>query len=163
MLPTPLLNNHSPHFHVYHAHPDLSNLRVFGTLCFASTLQAHRTKFQPRAKKCIYLGHSFGTKGFLLFDLHTREIFVSRHVIFYETIFPYHDNTSSFSVDYVFPLNLPVVDINSDLVNSAPVSCISLTKSNSFGIEAPIVVSSSIDDHSISAPSSLFLVFVGES
>ena len=154
MLPTPLLNNHSPHFHIYHAHPDMSNLRVFDTLCFASTLQAHRTKFQPRAKKCIYLGHSFGTKGFLLFDLHTREIFVSRHVIFYETIFPYHDNTSSFSVDSVFPLNLPVIDINSDAVNSAPVSSIPLTESNSFGTEAPFVVSSSINDHSVSTPSS---------
>ncbi|XP_028186399.1 uncharacterized protein LOC114373048 [Glycine soja] len=154
MLPTPLLNNHSPHFHVYHAHPDLSNLRVFGTLCFASTLQAHKTKFQSRAKKCIYLGHPFGTKGFLLFDLHTREIFVSRHVIFYETIFPYHDHTSSFSVDSIFPPNLPVIDINSDVIHSAPISSIPLTESNSSGTEAPIVVSSSIDDHSVSAPSS---------
>jgi hypothetical protein len=73
----PLLNNHFPHFHIYNVNPDLATLRMFGTHCFVSTLEAHRTKFQSRVKKCIYVGHSSGAKGFLIFNLHTRELFVS--------------------------------------------------------------------------------------
>jgi len=67
MLPTTNLNNHFPHFALHNQVPDLSLLRVFGSLCFASTLQDHWTKFQPRARKCDFLGYSFGTQGFILF------------------------------------------------------------------------------------------------
>jgi len=111
LLPTINLNNHSPHYILHNTSPDLTVLRVFGSLCFASTLQAHRTKVQPRAKKCIFLGHSFGTKGFILFDLQTREIFASRHVVFYETIFPYQKNSPPpSSTDPLFKIPLPAID-----------------------------------------------------
>ncbi|XP_004514759.1 uncharacterized protein [Cicer arietinum] len=43
----------------------------------------------PRARKCLFLGFKLGTKGYVLFDLNTRDIFTSRNVIFYEHIFPY--------------------------------------------------------------------------
>ncbi|XP_019460152.1 PREDICTED: uncharacterized protein LOC109359913 [Lupinus angustifolius] len=49
-------------------------------------------KLDPRARKCIFLDHKTGTKGYLLFDLHNREIFLSRNVVFYEKLFPYKTN-----------------------------------------------------------------------
>ncbi|WJX19063.1 hypothetical protein P8452_08796 [Trifolium repens] len=142
----PLLNNHFPHFHIYNVNLDLATLRIFGTRCFVSTLQAHRTKFQSRVKKCIYLGHSSGAKGFLIFNLHTRELFVSRHVIVYETVFPYYRNMSSSTIDSIFPITLLDVNI-SPVVDVIPTLA-------SPSTEVPLVTSSSIDDNSVPAHSS---------
>jgi hypothetical protein len=89
---TPLLNNHSPYFLLYNELPNLHELKVFGSLVYASTLTAHRTKLQSRAKKSVFLGYIPGIKGYVLYDLHTREIFVSRNVIFHENILPYSTN-----------------------------------------------------------------------
>jgi hypothetical protein len=79
-LPFQILNNQLP---------DISTPKVFGSLCFSTTLPAHRKKLDSRSRKCIYLGFKFGVKGHLLFDLKNREIFLSRDVIFFEHIFPY--------------------------------------------------------------------------
>jgi hypothetical protein len=95
MLPTPFLSNKSP-FHVLHdCLPDIKNMRVFGSLCFATTLSAHRKKLDFRSKNCIHIGFKDGVKGYILFDLHSKEIFLSRDVIFFEHIFPYQSSVVS--------------------------------------------------------------------
>nr|KYP68601.1 Retrovirus-related Pol polyprotein from transposon TNT 1-94 [Cajanus cajan] len=78
-LPSPVLNQLSPFQLLYNTKPNLNDLRFFGSLCFASTLQQHRTKLDPRAKKCLFLGFKPGTKGYIVFDLQTREISISRN------------------------------------------------------------------------------------
>lgn len=64
---------------------------------------------------CVFLGYPPGIKGYRLLDLHTRETFISRDVIFHENIFPFH-NIKNKSVladpfpDFVLPL--PLADLS---------------------------------------------------
>jgi len=70
-LPTPLLKSKSPYELLFNKPPTFLHLKVFGCLSYATTLQAHITKFNPRARKAIFLGYKDGTKGYILYDLNT--------------------------------------------------------------------------------------------
>ena len=94
-LPTPLLHNKSPFTLLHNALPTFSHLKCFGCLAFASTLHVHRTKFQSRARKSVFLGYRNGTKGYLLYDLNSNEFFVSRNVVFFENVYPFSSVHSS--------------------------------------------------------------------
>ncbi|RDY05985.1 Copia protein, partial [Mucuna pruriens] len=65
-LPTSLLDNKSPHELLFGNVPNLSHLKIFGCLVYASTITVGQGKFYPHAIKCIFLGYKLGTKGFLL-------------------------------------------------------------------------------------------------
>ncbi|MCH96367.1 retrovirus-related pol polyprotein from transposon TNT 1-94, partial [Trifolium medium] len=99
-IPTPLLKDQSPYFLRFNQQPDLHDLKVFGSLCYASTTQNHRTKLDPRARKAVYLGYKQGVKGAVLFDLNTKNIFISRNVTFHEHIFPYQTTHSKIPWEY---------------------------------------------------------------
>lgn len=85
--PTSLLCNKSPHEVIYNSIPSYDHLHVFGSLCFAFTFSHNRSKFDARAKKCIFLGYPLGTKGYKLFDLESNTIFASRDVAFTSLFF----------------------------------------------------------------------------
>jgi len=88
-LPAPFLSNQSPYELVYSTKPDFSYLKVFGCLACASSANTRRTKLDSRNLKCVFLGYKSETKGYVLYDLHSKSIFVTRNVIFHENIFPY--------------------------------------------------------------------------
>lgn len=73
---------------------------MFGSLCYSTSLDSHRTKLAARAKKFVFLGYSIAFKGFVLLDIHTREIHISRHVSFHEYIFPYPPSSSYITIDW---------------------------------------------------------------
>lgn len=89
MTPTPLLGNKSPYEVLFDKQPDYSNLRVFGSLCYAHNKPRVKDKFKERSRKSVFIGYPYGKKGWRLYDLKTREVFVSRDVHFCEDTFPF--------------------------------------------------------------------------
>jgi len=65
MFLTPVLNDFSPHEMLYKTLQDFNQLKVFRSLCYATTLSTNRSKFDPRASKCIFIGFKKGTKGYI--------------------------------------------------------------------------------------------------
>lgn len=91
-MPSLILQQMSPYQLLNGNFPKLDDLKVFGCLCYASTYVAGRTKFDKRARKCVYLGFQTHMKGAVVYDVHSKSVVVSRNVVFHELIFPYKDS-----------------------------------------------------------------------
>jgi len=89
MFLIPVLNDFSPPKMLYKTPADFNQLKVFGSLCYVSTLSTNRSKFDPRALKYVFIGFKRGTKGYILLNIQSREIFMSKDVVFYEHVFPF--------------------------------------------------------------------------
>jgi len=55
-LPTTILNYFSPHEMLYKTTEYFNQLKTFGSLCYSSILPTNRTKFDPMASKCVFIG-----------------------------------------------------------------------------------------------------------
>lgn len=87
--PSKVLSNKTPYEILTSKVPDYSHLKTFGCLCYGSTSPKQRHKFQERARACVFLGYPSGYKGYKLLDLESNTVFISRNVVFHETLFPY--------------------------------------------------------------------------
>ena len=87
--PSKILSGVSPFQVLHNKIPNIENLKVFGCLWYSTTLAANRHKLDSRARKGVFLGYKPGMKGYVIYDLKTREIYVSRNVSFYEEHFPF--------------------------------------------------------------------------
>jgi hypothetical protein len=73
---------------------DYSQLKVFGCTAYA---HVDNGKLEPRAIKCLFLGYGSGVKGYKLWNLETGKTFMSRSVVFNESVM-FND---SLSLDHV--------------------------------------------------------------
>jgi hypothetical protein len=65
---------------------DVSHFRVFGCIAYMHVPDEKRSKLNPKAKKCIFIGYSLEQKGYRCFNPSTRKLQVSRDVMFDEIV-----------------------------------------------------------------------------
>lgn len=87
--PSKLLADKTPYEILFHKEPDLSILKVFGCTCYPYLGPYRKDKLSPKSSKCTFIGYSPMHKGYKCYDNSTKKIFISRHVVFEETTFPF--------------------------------------------------------------------------
>ncbi|KAL7304754.1 hypothetical protein TKK_0002986 [Trichogramma kaykai] len=67
--------------------PDVSHIKVFGTLAYSHIPKQFRKKFDPNAKRTWIVGYDGDSSNYRLYDPSSRKIVISRNVTFNEGIF----------------------------------------------------------------------------
>lgn len=91
-MPTVQLNNKCPHELLFCSTPNYLNLWVFGCLCYPWLRPYSRHKLSNRSMPCVFLGYSFQHHAYQCYHPPTQKVYISRHVIFHESIFPFQSN-----------------------------------------------------------------------
>ncbi|CAL2257491.1 unnamed protein product [Prunus armeniaca] len=112
-MPSRTLGFRSPYQKLFRKPPELQSLRVFRSIVFPFLRPYNDNKLQPRTCQCIFLGYANGYKEVICYNRDSGRLFLSRHVVHDETVFPFKHqhstHTSSSSPVPSSPLLLPVV------------------------------------------------------
>lgn len=166
----------SPWKKMFGCSPNYSTLHVFGFACYPWLRPYTHHKLEPHSKQCIFLGYSLNFKGYKCLDLATERVYMSHHVIFYETRFPFQSSTlmhgasppvsspiSSFDIFLSFPLHAwfqPGSSLPSSFLgprplqasrSSAPVATPSPPLDTVSGVSTVLVTVSHLPSHVIAA------------
>ena len=101
ILPNKKLSLKSPTKTLYQKDPPYSHLQVFGCVCYPLRSSTSRNKLQARSTPCV-LGYPPNHRGYKCYDLLSCKIFISRHVIFEENMFPFSDLNAHITASYNF-------------------------------------------------------------
>ncbi|KAL3512976.1 hypothetical protein ACH5RR_025693 [Cinchona calisaya] len=73
--------------------PNYGHLRTFGCLYYGHVNSKPHDKFDPRAKPGIFIGYPNGQKGYKIYDLESKMIYVSCDVQFFEDAFQFANHS----------------------------------------------------------------------
>jgi hypothetical protein len=85
----------TPHHALFGTPPSYAHLRVFGCACYPNLAATAPHKLAPRSTRCVFLGYSPDHKGYRCYDLASRRVLISRHVVFDESDFPFFSSFST--------------------------------------------------------------------
>ena len=71
--PTSALHDATPFECWFGVKPDISNMRVFGCVCYYHVPDPQRQKLDPKARKAVFVGYPDGMKGYKVMDIETSK------------------------------------------------------------------------------------------
>lgn len=72
--------------------------KVFGSICFSLILKNMRNRFQPTSIYFCFLGYSISHKAYKCLRLKDSTIVISRHVQFFDDVFPFKDYKTDYKL-----------------------------------------------------------------
>ena len=97
--------------------PNVSNFKVFGSVCFVHTPDHFRKKLDPKCRKAIFVGYPLESKGYKVYEVDAKRFTRRRDVRFHENKFHTFDeatNSTRFYKDSV------IDDTQPDVVKDEP-------------------------------------------
>jgi histone deacetylase 1/2 len=111
-MPSATIQHETPLERLFNQKPEYSSLRVFGCACWPNLRPYNQHKLEFRSRQCVFIGYSPLHKGFKCLDVSSGRVFISRDVIFDESIFPFSELHSNAGARLRAEINL----LPSDLV-----------------------------------------------
>lgn len=104
LLPSSALDNKSPFEMLFKEKPSYRSLRVFGSACYPCLRPLQDHKFDPKSLQCVFVGYSSLHKGYMCLYPPTGKVYITRHALFDEEIFPFKDQYKHLLPQYDTPL-----------------------------------------------------------
>lgn len=89
IMPCKVLKMKFPYQALFVKIPEIQHLKVFGIVVYLFLRPYNLNKLQARSVRCVFMGYGMGYKGVIFYNMTTRELIFSRHVIHDELVFPY--------------------------------------------------------------------------
>jgi hypothetical protein len=89
ITPSHVINYQTPIHKLSCAALDYSQLCVFDCACWPNLMPYNACKLAFRSTRCVFLGYSNLHKGYKCLDVPSGWVYISRDVIFDETVFPF--------------------------------------------------------------------------
>jgi hypothetical protein len=166
-LPTPILHHMSPIEKLFATKSAYSFLRTFDCACWPNLRPYNTHKLAFRSKQCTFLGYSTHHKGYRCLDISTGRVYISRDVVFDETVFPFstlHPNVGTRLRSEISLL--PPSLVGPVLIRGSTVDVTNLSKSTNPSMQQcalpEFLGAATVTDRSVIAhEDSYFLVAVG--
>ena len=126
LLPSKVINYQTPVERHLHEQPDYKSLRVFGYAVWPNLWPFNTRKLAFCSIKCVFLGYSAMHKGFKCLEPSIGRVYISRDVVFDESIFPFsqlHPNAGAL-------LRKEILLLPSHLCNPGDESCTNPVSTN---------------------------------
>jgi hypothetical protein len=88
-LPTKVIGLSTPLEKLFEEKPNYADMRPFGWACWPNLRLFNDHKLQFCSKQCVFLGYSNLCKGFKCLDVAGGRVYISRDVVFDETVYSF--------------------------------------------------------------------------
>lgn len=88
-LPSKVIEYDTPLHRLYEEEPDYTSLHTFGCAIWPNLRPYNTRKLQFRSKRCVFIGYNNSHKGFKCLDPKYGRVYISRDVVFDESVFPF--------------------------------------------------------------------------